>query len=66
MFDEYTGAELAEGVEIERRLGVRLGLEPPRYCVQCGRRMVVQVVPDGWWARCSRHGAIDSPMHEQR
>ena len=26
----------------------QLGLEPPRFCAQCGRRMVVQVRPDGW------------------
>ncbi len=31
-------------------------LEPPRYCVQCGRRMVVQVTPGGWSSRCARHG----------
>ncbi|GAC55917.1 hypothetical protein GOHSU_02_00600 [Gordonia hirsuta DSM 44140 = NBRC 16056] len=38
----------------------KLGLEPPRFCGQCGRRMVVQVRPDGWAARCSRHGTVDS------
>lgn len=38
----------------------RLGLEPPRFCAQCGRRMMVQVRPDGWWAQCSRHGRVDS------
>jgi hypothetical protein len=38
----------------------QLGLEPPRFCAACGRRMVVQVRPDGWWARCSRHGLVDS------
>jgi len=38
----------------------RLGLEPPRFCAECGRRMVVQVRPDGWWAQCSRHGRVDS------
>jgi hypothetical protein len=38
----------------------QLGLEPPRFCAQCGRRMVVQVRPDGWRAQCSRHGAVDS------
>ncbi|ORA80458.1 hypothetical protein K3U93_10975 [Mycobacterium malmoense] len=38
----------------------RLGLEPPRFCAACGRRMVVQVRPDGWRARCSRHGQVDS------
>ncbi|HEY0814104.1 MAG TPA: hypothetical protein VGE11_12555 [Pseudonocardia sp.] len=30
--------------------------EPPRYCPLCARRMVVQVTPTGWTARCSRHG----------
>ncbi|APT11608.1 MULTISPECIES: biotin synthase auxiliary protein BsaP [Mycobacterium avium complex (MAC)] len=38
----------------------QLGLEPPRFCAACGRRMVVQVRPDGWRARCSRHGQVDS------
>ncbi len=38
----------------------RLGLEPPRFCAHCGRRMVVQVRPDGWRAHCSRHGDLDS------
>jgi hypothetical protein len=32
--------------------------EPPRFCSQCGRRLVVQVVPRGWTARCSQHGTI--------
>jgi hypothetical protein len=22
--------------------------------------MIVQVRPDGWWAKCSRHGLVDS------
>ncbi|HEY2725045.1 MAG TPA: hypothetical protein VGI84_10195 [Pseudonocardiaceae bacterium] len=35
----------------------RRRLEPPRYCAQCARRMVVQVTPAGWSARCSAHGA---------
>ncbi|MFI7587535.1 hypothetical protein ACIB24_10725 [Spongisporangium articulatum] len=35
-----------------------LNLEPPRYCAQCRRRMVVQVVPTGWTASCSRHGEL--------
>ncbi|MCV7256475.1 hypothetical protein H7J86_30305 [Mycobacterium hackensackense] len=38
----------------------QLGLEPPRFCAECGRRMIVQVRPDGWWAKCSRHGQADS------
>ena len=31
-------------------------LDPPRYCAQCRRRMVVQVTPTGWSARCVEHG----------
>ncbi len=34
-------------------------LEPPRYCPQCRRRMVVQVTPAGWLARCSQHGTTE-------
>ena len=26
------------------------------YCSRCRRRMVVQVLPTGWTARCSEHG----------
>jgi hypothetical protein len=44
----------------------RLGLEPPRFCSECGRRMIVQVRPDGWLARCSRHGEVDSKDLEER
>jgi len=33
-------------------------LEPPRFCRACRRRMVVQVTPTGWTARCSRHGEV--------
>ena len=36
----------------------RRELEPPRYCPICRRRMVVQVVPTGWTARCSEHGLL--------
>jgi hypothetical protein len=38
------------------RCTARRELEPPRYCPDCARRMVVQVTPTGWTARCSRHG----------
>ena len=45
----------------------KLGLEPPRFCAECGRRMGVQVRPDGWRAQCSRHGHVDSAdMEAQR
>jgi hypothetical protein len=33
-------------------------LEPPRFCVQCRRRLVVQVLPAGWQATCAEHGAV--------
>ena len=35
-------------------------MEPPRYCGQCRRRLVVQVTPRGWTARCSEHGTLQS------
>jgi hypothetical protein len=35
-----------------------LRMEPPRYCARCRRRMVVQVTPRGWTARCSEHGVL--------
>ncbi|WP_328990993.1 hypothetical protein OG394_32540 [Kribbella sp. NBC_01245] len=37
-----------------------LAMEPPRYCGECRRRMVVQVHPMGWSARCSQHGDLSS------
>jgi ribosomal protein S18 acetylase RimI-like enzyme len=36
----------------------QLALDPPRYCGQCRRRMVVQVHPTGWTARCVEHGLL--------
>lgn len=35
-------------------------LDPPRYCAHCRRRLVVQLTPTGWTARCSEHGAAGS------
>ncbi|TXG91371.1 hypothetical protein DW322_15570 [Rhodococcus rhodnii] len=63
-FDPFTGVAL-DGSELG---GSELGapeldghpLEPPRYCPSCGRRMIVQIDPVGWWARCSRHGTTTS------
>ena len=46
----------ADDETAHRGCAARLELEPPRYCVRCARRMVVQVVPTGWTARCSAHG----------
>ncbi|WP_326416544.1 biotin synthase auxiliary protein BsaP [Amycolatopsis sp. H20-H5] len=36
----------------------RTALEPPRFCARCARRMIVQITPAGWTARCSRHGEL--------
>jgi len=48
------------GEQPHDRCAARLELEPPRFCTQCARRMVVQVVPTGWTARCSEHGTTSS------
>lgn len=55
-YNVYTGDEAGTAVPT----AAQLGLEPPRFCAACGRRMIVQVRPDGWWAKCSRHGLVDS------
>lgn len=59
-FNVYTGvaADAVDGAVMPTT--AQLGLEAPRWCAECGRRMVVQVRPDGWWAKCSRHGNVDS------
>jgi hypothetical protein len=62
VFNVYTGERHGEF----EPLTARLGLEPPRFCAACGRRMIVQVRPDGWWAQCSRHGRVDSQDLEAR
>lgn len=38
----------------------KLELDPPRFCTACHRRMVVQVHPTGWSARCVEHGILTS------
>ncbi len=56
VYNVYTG----ERGTTHTPAAAQLGLEPPRFCARCGRRMVVQVRPDGWRAHCSRHGQLDS------
>lgn len=65
-FNLYTGRPLADADGAALPTAAQLGLEPPRYCGVCGRRMVVQVEPNGWWARCSRHGVVDAVDLERR
>ena len=66
LYNVYTGARADDGAGSPVPTAAQLGLEPPRFCAECGRRMVVQVRPDGWWAKCSRHGRVDSADLESR
>ncbi|MGV9801170.1 biotin synthase auxiliary protein BsaP [Mycobacterium sp. NPDC003449] len=65
-YNVYTGAEMTAAAGSATPTAAQLGLEPPRFCAECGRRMIVQVRPDGWWAKCSRHGQVDSTELETR
>lgn len=56
VFNVHTGA--AAGSELP--ITAQLSLRPPRFCAACGRKMAVQVRPNGWRAQCSRHGNVDS------
>ena len=59
VYCSFCGGEAATGDH--ERCRARLSLiDPPRYCPDCARRMVVQVDPMGWTARCSRHGETTS------
>ena len=59
--EDLTGGEAGETLEIQHVDCSRaLLLEPPRYCPQCRRRMVVQVTPVGWSATCVEHGTTTS------
>lgn len=60
------GIKPARGALAGRSVGARAGLEPPRFCPLCGRRMQVQVDPMGWTAACSRHGDIDATIYLDR
>lgn len=60
VYNVHTGIQIAEGGDSTPMTPVALALRPPRYCAACGRKMAVQVRPNGWWAKCSRHGVVDS------
>ncbi|HLR99799.1 hypothetical protein H7J77_14585 [Mycolicibacillus parakoreensis] len=62
VYNVYTGGPAGSASPT----AAQLGLEPPRYCAECGRRMIVQVRPNGWLARCSRHGEVDSAELDPR
>ncbi|MEV6322084.1 hypothetical protein AB0M45_12945 [Nocardia sp. NPDC051787] len=65
-YNPFTGKRIVPGLDDAIPAAAALGLEPPRFCEQCGRRMIVQVSPDGWWAKCSRHGVLLSADLERR
>lgn len=65
-YNPFTGKRIVPGLDDAMPAAAALGLEPPRFCEQCGRRMIVQVSPDGWWAKCSRHAVIESAQLERR
>ncbi|MFC7483438.1 hypothetical protein ACFQX7_30280 [Luedemannella flava] len=52
------GGAVSDGSHVE--CATARGLEPPRYCVACRRRMKVQVLPAGWSATCVEHGTLTS------
>jgi hypothetical protein len=56
---DHCGTALAEGDHGACLLAREL--EPPRYCPDCRRRLLVQVTPAGWTARCTRHGELSFP-----
>ena len=56
MWCSICGEPAAEAVH--ERCSALAPLEPPRYCRDCRRRMVVQITPTGWTARCSEHGLL--------
>ena len=61
-FNVYTGEPAGGAVPT----AAQLGLEPPLFCAECGRRMVVQVRPDGWSAKRRRHSEQDSKDLEDK
>lgn len=65
-YNVYNGVAADDAAGAVLPTAARLGLEPPRFCGACGRRMIVQVRPDGWSAKCSRHGQVDSKELDPR
>jgi hypothetical protein len=58
LFCDQCGEPVA--APVHERCASRRELEPPRFCPRCRRRMVVQVVPRGWTARCVAHGELSA------
>ena len=54
---EACGAPQDEG-DHTRCAQRRAATDTPRFCVTCGRKLVVQVLPASWIARCVRCGPL--------
>ena len=63
LFHPNTGKPLSE--EFTLHPAAAAGLDVPRYCQLCGRRMVVKISPMAWEAACSRHGVLRSEWLER-
>jgi hypothetical protein len=51
------GKDAAEGDHARCRQR-RAATDPPRYCTVCARKLVVQVLPRGYTARCVKCGPL--------
>jgi hypothetical protein len=60
VYNVHNGTLIGDAADPAPPTIAQLGLRPPRFCAACGRKMAVQVRPNGWWAKCSRHGVVDS------
>lgn len=60
VYNVHNGALIGDAAAAVHQTAAQLALRPPRFCAACGRKMAVQVRPNGWWAKCSRHGVVDS------
>lgn len=60
IYNVHTGTLIDDPSRTISQTAAQLALRPPRFCAACGRKMAVQVRPNGWWAKCSRHGQVDS------
>ncbi|MEB3048518.1 hypothetical protein KV112_02010 [Mycolicibacter sp. MYC123] len=60
VYNVHNGALIGDDDRPVPQTAAQLALRPPRFCAACGRKMAVQIRPNGWWAKCSRHGQVDS------
>ncbi|MEJ7892851.1 MAG: hypothetical protein WKF94_09435 [Solirubrobacteraceae bacterium] len=56
-FCDGCGNPVADGDHARCRAR-RAATDPPRFCTECARKLVVQVLPTGYTARCVRCGVL--------